>query len=348
MPYLIDPLTDPRWPVLLQSHAAASVFHSRPWLHALRESYGYKPIVLTSSPPGEVLGDGLAFCRVESWLTGRRWVSLPFSDHVEPLLPDASALPPLLRAAEEYMASERLRYVELRPLTQLSGGFLDSYQPSEFVLHNLDLSPSLDTLHRNLHSGSVKGQLRRAEREALEYSQGRSSKYLDAFYSLLQRTRRRHAIPPQPRAWFENLVRSFGPQLQIHLASHRGLPIASMLTLQFKSTLTYKYACSDKEHHALGGMQLVMWRAIEAAKQENLTNFDLGRSDLDNPGLITYKDRWGAARTPLVYRRKSLSTAQPLAPVPGGWKQRVAAVVFTHLPSSLNTIVGQALYRHIG
>ena len=37
------------------------------------------------SPPDEPLENGFLFCRVESWLTGRRLVSLPFSDHCEPL-----------------------------------------------------------------------------------------------------------------------------------------------------------------------------------------------------------------------------------------------------------------------
>jgi hypothetical protein len=34
----------------------------------------------------------LVFCRVRSWLTGRRSISLPFSDHCEPLVESHEAL----------------------------------------------------------------------------------------------------------------------------------------------------------------------------------------------------------------------------------------------------------------
>lgn len=348
MPYLLDPLTDPRWLELLQSNPAASVFHSRPWLSALRDTYGYQPLALTSSAPGEMLRDGLVFCRIYSWLTGRRWVSAPFSDHAEPLLADPAALTPLLRAAEEHMLSESLRSIEIRPQHALPGGFAPDYQRTEYALHNLDLSPDLETLFRNLHTDSIQRKIRRAQREALQYSTGRSAEHLDAFYLLLQRTRRRHSIPPQPRAWFEILARNFGPQLTIHLASHRGLPIAAMLTLVHKSTLVYKYGCSDETQHPLGGMQLIMWRAIEAAKQQGLTGLDLGRSDLDNPGLITYKNRWGAIRTPLVYLRKSRYPSSAPKASQNGWKRRLAGSVFAHLPATFSSAAGRVLYRHLG
>src|SRR5216683_3051172 len=82
----IDPLGDPRWDQLVENHPKASVFHSANWLRALQSAYDYDPVVLTTSPPGVALSNGLVFCRIKSWLTGRRLVSLPFSDHCEPLV----------------------------------------------------------------------------------------------------------------------------------------------------------------------------------------------------------------------------------------------------------------------
>ena len=70
-----------RWSALVHSHAQASVFHSTNWLRALQGVYGYEPVVVTTCPPVELLTNGLVFCRISSWLTGSRLVSLPFSDH---------------------------------------------------------------------------------------------------------------------------------------------------------------------------------------------------------------------------------------------------------------------------
>ena len=86
----IDPLADPRWRSLVDSHPAASVFHTQEWLQALLRTYGYKPIAFTTSPEGEPLTNGLVLCEVNSWLTGSKWISLPFSDHCEVLVQNRS------------------------------------------------------------------------------------------------------------------------------------------------------------------------------------------------------------------------------------------------------------------
>jgi hypothetical protein len=79
--YEIDPMRDPRWDEFLETHQHASIFHTRRWLEALRRPYGYAPVAFTTSSPGHQIVNGLPFCQIPSWLSGRRLVSLPFSDH---------------------------------------------------------------------------------------------------------------------------------------------------------------------------------------------------------------------------------------------------------------------------
>src|SRR3989442_4311166 len=133
----IDPLSDPRWPTLVERHQHASVFHTRGWLEALKRAYGYEPVVLATGMPGGPLMSGVVFCRVESWLTGRRLVSLPFSDHCDPLVAegDEERLIDALRAERE---RGRWKYVELRTFHGLSKtrGFTAS---ERYCLHRLDL-----------------------------------------------------------------------------------------------------------------------------------------------------------------------------------------------------------------
>src|SRR5207247_3253868 len=90
-------------------------------------------------------------------------------------------------------------------------------------------------------------------------------------------------------------------RLTIRVASQRERPVASILTLCYRDTLVYKYGCSDASSHSLGAMQFLFWKAIQEGKQRGVRKFDLGRSDPDNTGLITFKDRWGAARSVLTY-----------------------------------------------
>src|ERR1700683_2878907 len=114
--HCIEPLKDSRWDRFLQQHPRASMFHATPWLLALSQTYGYEPIAYTTSPAGQDLNNGIVFCRVESWLTGRRLVSLPFSDHCEPLVDATEEQNVLTAALMRIVEDERWSYLELRPL----------------------------------------------------------------------------------------------------------------------------------------------------------------------------------------------------------------------------------------
>lgn len=285
------------------------------------------------------------FCRVDSWLTGHRLVSLPFSDHCDPLVDSQADLEAILSSVTQQARRDHLRYTELRPLRQLETPNTPFLPSGSFCCHHLDLTPSLDTLFRNCHKDSIQRKIRRAEREGLVYQEGRSEPLLDAFFRLLLLTRRRHHLPPQPKRWFQNLIACLGSALKIRVAYQDREPAAAILTLRHKNTLVYKYGASDTRFHPLGAMHLLFWKSIQEAKQDNLQVFDFGRSDFDNPGLLTFKDRWGATRSPLTYSRFSIA---PPIPAAAGWKQQMAGRIFSRLPDRLLCSAGNLLYKHLG
>jgi len=341
----INPLEDPRWERFVASHPRSSVFHSRGWIDALRRTYGYTPLAFTVSPPGQELKSAILFCRVKSWLTGRRLVSLPFSDHCEPLVGEVADLQPYLPALKQQAQSSKIRYIEIRPL-QLSndiGGFFRAHET--YCFHLLDLSPGPDALFRNFHKDSTQRKIRRAEREGVTVEEGRSDSLLDQFYRLQLLTRRRHQLPPQPMIWFSNLIDCLGEGLKISMASMEKRPVAAILTLRFRKTVTYKYGCSDSNFNNLGATHMLFWRTIQEACSSGMQNFDLGRSDRDNEGLVTFKDRWGAERSSLTYLRHPGSRNS----VPArSWESQVTKFVCAHAPDSLLSALGTFLYKHVG
>src|SRR5579871_129345 len=112
----LDPIHDRRWQRLLLAHPHASVFHTPAWLQALRDTYGYESVAFSTSEPGRELENGLVFCRVKSWLTGSRLVSLPFADHCQPLLERPADLAFLLANIESRSRAHGWKYIELRPV----------------------------------------------------------------------------------------------------------------------------------------------------------------------------------------------------------------------------------------
>jgi hypothetical protein len=108
--------------------------------------------------------------------------------------------------------------------------------------------------------------------------------------------------------------------------------------------MVYKYGCSDARHHMLGGLPMLMWRSIQEAIAAGLSKFDFGRSDLDNEGLATFKDKWGATRSFLTYWT-SPAASERSSPVWGGALARRA---LAHAPDGLLTLSGRLLYKHLG
>ena len=114
--WIIDPLRDPRWLELVKKHPAASVFHSREWFSALHLAYGYEPVVYTNCDPSAELTSGIVFCKVSSWLTGRRLVSLPFSDHCDALVENSDEFDDSLLTVRASVDSGEWDYCEVRPV----------------------------------------------------------------------------------------------------------------------------------------------------------------------------------------------------------------------------------------
>jgi Acetyltransferase (GNAT) domain len=368
--YWIDPLEDLRWDGLIAGYPESSVFHTRSWLETLRRTYRYRPVALTSRPPGQELVDGIPFCQVKSWISGSRLVSLPFSDHCQPLLQNQGDLDAFKECLRRESGRSRWEYVELRlagqanlysqspsptPIdkrgrdesssAQLNDSDSDFVKFEDYHAHKIDLRLRLETLFSNFHKSCVQKKIQRAEREGLQYEAGRSESNLRNFYRLLVLTRRRHGLPPQPMAWFRNLNDCFGESLSIHIACKDNRPIAAILTLLYKRKLVYKYGCSDAAFHSLGAMPMLFWKAIQEGKRREAEEFDLGRSSIDNLGLSAFKQHLGAACTPLTYfrlRRPGLATSTVDS------HSQIANTVFTRIPSRLAQIAGSLLYRHMG
>ena len=336
----IDPLTDPRWAYLVESHPEAAIFHTKAWLEPLKRTYKYEPIAYAIEDDNRLIS-AIPFCRVDSFLTGRRLVSLPFSDHCQPLVDSPDRLTELIAAAANDARRERLKYVEIRPLLQCETGFVAS---DSVVVHSLDISRSEDELLASFHADCIRRKITKFERQRLQYEEGRGDDLLRKFYALLLVTRRKHGIPPQPLKWFHNLIDCCGEALKICVASKDEIPIASIITLSFKKTVVYKYGCSDPKYNALGGTIFLLWRTIQNAKNEGLTSLDLGRSDYSNPGLITFKDRWGASGINVNYYRSGDASTRT-----AGSRLAIAAKrLLCSVPDPMFSALGGILYRHVG
>ncbi len=346
--YEVDALGDHRWQSLVERHPQASIFHHVGWLHALHRTYGYEPVVFTSCPPNSDLEMGLLCCRIQSWVTGNRIVSLPFSDHCAPLGAPDERFDSLLCHLHTARADEGWKYVELRPVSRNFEKTVEriGFRPVvRYVLHRVDLEPTVEEIFKQLDKNSVQRRVRHAEKAGVVEVCGGSEGLLRDFYRLLVRTRARHSLPPQPFAWFGNLLSCVGEAVDLRLAYMKNVPVAAILVLHFKGTSYYKYGCSDERFHKIGAMPFLLWRAIVKAKSIGSKTLDLGRTEEDNHGLIAFKNHWTSKSESLTYWTLPSNQSVNSRRV---WTQTTVKRFCTLVPDCLLQAVGTLIYRHAG
>ena len=280
---------------------------------------------------------------VDSWLTGRRGVTLPFADECGPLGADAGSFAALFRAVLDHGKARSWRHWECRGGRSRFGGVPAS---TSYWGHHLDLSVDEAALFARVGASSRRA-VRKAESCGLtvEFSQGITE--MREFYRLLCRTRRRLGVPPQPWRLFQNVHRRVLSQNQgwVALARMGRIAIAGAVYFHSGTTALYKFGASDGRFQSFRANNLVMWEAIKRHARRGFEAIDFGRTSLHNDGLRRYKLSWGAHETPIEYVRYDLRTGK-FVTVPdrsSGWHSRL----FRILPVSLARVVGAAVYRHV-
>lgn len=343
--WTINPLLDDRWPEFVDRHPNSSVFHTTGWLNALRITYGYEPVAFTTSSPSEKLTNALLFCVVRSWLTRGRLVSLPFTDHCEPLVQNIEQLRALCTHLETFRRTQRWKYVEIRTGGVFLGAEEGFRECQVYRWHRLDLRSSLDALYKRFHKDCIRRRIRHAEHQGLRYEEGRSESLVRSFYDLIVLSRLRHRLPPQPLEWFKNLVACMETDVCIRIAFKESRPVAGILTMNHRKKMYYKYGGSDARLNNLGATPMLFWQAIQAAKSAGMEELDLGRSELENQGLIRFKERWGADSVQLTLWR---SPTGGVSPSLERLKMRLAKTICTYIPPKMLVPVGRLMYRHVG
>lgn len=339
---IVDPLTISDWDDRVARLPGTSFFHTSAWARVLAETYGYRPCYVVSGN-ADAFDAVLPMMEVRSWLTGRRGVSLPFTDECEPACASSIQFADLWRQAKAHGAEQRWKYCEIR------GGrsFLSHDQVAvKFHGHRLSLTSDTEALFQKSHS-AVRQGVRKAERSGVSVEFSHSDEAMRTFYSLFCLTRKRHGAPPQPYRFFENVKKYIldAGKGTLVLARTSDAYVAGAIYFHFGGSVLYKFGASDESQQQFRGNNLVMWRAIERHAQEGFTLLDFGRTSEANAGLRRFKLSWGAEEYAIEYFRYDLRQNRHVGSEDraSGWQ----APVLHALPDPLFRFIGTAAYRHL-
>jgi len=339
---ILDPTQIADWDDKVSRLPGASFFHRSAWAQVLKQSYGFTPVYFTQAEG--CMPAVIPMMEVDSFLTGKRAVSLPFTDYCEPLVPHVEVSKVLFEAMVEEGRKREWKYIELRGGTDFLG---DGPASAWFYRHILDLTPGTDALFKSLRD-STRRNIKKAEKEGVEVRFESTPEALREFCRLNCLTRREHGLPPQPWHFFEKLheqilARGMGA---VALAFYRDKAVAANVYLHANGEAIFKYGASDKTWQHLRASNLVMWAAIKRYAGQGAKNLCFGRTEPENEGLRQYKSGWGTDESIINYYCYDLS-ADAFVRRPKVVSAR-ASQMLSRMPIPALKAVGNLLYRHMG
>jgi len=340
---ILNPLEHPDWDALLLTADRATFFHTTAWARVLCESYGYKPFYFTTIEGGKLAGL-IPVMEIKSFLTGRRGVSLPFTDICHPIVDTDAIFQALMERLTQHGKSAGWKHIEIKG----GGAFFGKTSPAcaEHCTHILELDSGEDNV-QNAFRDSTRRNIRKAYHEGVEVTFLHTAEAMAAFYELHCLTRRRQGIPPQPWRFFEKVyahVIAAGKGVVL-LAAHAGKTVAGAVYFFFRDRALFKFGASDRACPHLRANNLVMWEAIRWFCRNGFRSLHLGRTELEHEGLLQFKRGWGVEESRVAYYRLNLRENTFSAKRIG---IRSSYPVFKILPIPVLRLAGSLLYRHVG
>ncbi|MBD3422059.1 MAG: GNAT family N-acetyltransferase [Chitinivibrionales bacterium] len=341
--HLINPITHPTWNTDIAAFPQATIFHTSLWAKVLQEAYRYQPLYLTKLDNNEIIAV-FPFFHIHSLLTGKRGVSIPFSDYCPPLIKHEIDEAEIHHEIARLGRSRNWRYYHVKAWQDV---YRSQTPNSSYYLHTIDLSPPLAELKKKCRT-NTRRNIKRANESGISIQKINSRQGIRIFYELHCATRRRHGLPPQPIDFFYTILNEliypgFGA---VSVAFYRDSPVAANMYFEFNRKALYKYGASDDEHLEFKPNDALMWAAIKEYQKRKFRELSLGKTEMDHDGLRHFKQGWGTEEIKVLDHKYSFKRD---AFVCVSARQTTIPKTLTKLlPQRMLVLFGKLLYRHIG
>jgi lipid II:glycine glycyltransferase (peptidoglycan interpeptide bridge formation enzyme) len=334
-------VTDANWMEYVEMNPDATFFHHPTWSIVLSKTYGYRSFVLAVKDVGGQIVGGLPLMEINSWLTGKRWVSLAFTDHCKVLVRDKEALEALAEKLINETAQEKTLRVEIRDNLPPMNGAVS--KKSHYV-HYLSLGGNEEKLFRSFRKKGVQYCIKKGLKNDVVVSRRTSDEAVLDFYDLHLLTRKKLGVPIQPRKYFVNLWREIINQNMgfVALAHYHDKPIAGGVFLHYRGKLIYKYGATDPRYLNVYANHALLWEVIKWASSNGFEVFDWGKTEKNDEGLRKFKLGWGTNEEELGY---TYINRLPLD-YSAGWKKRITEKTVQKCPVWVCRALGELLYKH--
>lgn len=303
----------------------------------------------TINSTGQITGF-LPLCHIQSPLSGRRLVTLPFSDYCPLLATDETSADDLIDQAIRLAQEKGVKSLELRTgINDVLARRSDLVEGNLYVRWLKPLIADSDTLWSSIER-SVREKIKKAQRLGVQVRLVHHREEMEQYYRLhLLPRSKKHGMPAQSRRFFFELWDTFASTgtMQLWLAEHQGNTLAGEILLTSGQTIICVYNASDQRYLHLAPNHLLMWTTMKWACMQGYQMLDFGRTGCANKGLMDFKRRWGAIKEPLPYYYYP-SIKGLVATPEDSWKYRLLTRCWRQLPLWIAGPLGGYLYEHLG
>lgn len=336
----VDPTTDELWRRLVDVRRS-DVFHSPAWMTVLRDTYAFDLRARVLLEENRVVA-GFAYASIDD-VFGHRRVSLPFSDFCDPLLDDESQWDALTHD----LLVEQVPF-SVKPLfDDVSRRDPRLVERGRVKWHRADVTRHPDVMWGDLHA-SARRAVRKAEKGGVTVRAAEGVDDMRRFFELHLRTRKqKYALLAQPWPFFEAIWTAFMEQGRGHLllAEVDGGIIAGVVYLRWKDTLYYKFNASEAGCLDLRPNDLIMWEGLGLAHGAGASWVDFGVSDLDQDGLIRYKQKYATEEGEVLVLKRLLDSDPPQAAARSVLGEVTDLLTDPSVPDAITERAGNSLYR---
>ncbi|WP_049999117.1 lipid II:glycine glycyltransferase FemX [Halococcus sediminicola] len=286
----VSPARDAEWSAFVESHPAATVFHTAGWASAVETAFGYDPAhrwladrsgAVRAVIPGFAVGEGLGSS-----------VLNPFCEYGFPLVDEDISDAAVLSALDD----GRTRIVKDAGWSGVSGYRSTGYGG---VPTGSAIRLALDRPFETLRESAFDRDVRRCVRTARDHGVTVRDGTVEEFYPLYLATMRRLGSPQFPERFFTALADELGTGVTIRLAERAGETIAGVLLFEHGETTMVWTPVSRRAHWEHRPNHLLYAEAIERACAAGRSTVDFGRSRRES-SVHGFKAQFGGVEYPLM------------------------------------------------
>lgn len=299
-------MANPEWDRFVEATPGGTYQQASMWAQ-VKFAAGWRPVRIGLSSDGTIVAGCQILVRQVA-----RMATVGYISH-GPLTVggDGAALSTVLDAVQELVRKERLLYLKLQPPPD-STNMADALRQRQFVPGCLDPAPRMtvrvdlrrppDAILATMRARS-RTYIRQAQRRGIVVREGGEDE-LPVFCDLVEATSRRKGYSPYPRAYYEQIWRSFPGHAHLMLAEYEGDILSSTLLLAFGDTVSYKMGGWSGDRREIRPNEVVHWAGMQWARERGYRYYDLegikpavgeailsgrGTADLDVPGITHFK-----------------------------------------------------------